>query len=82
MAPVKSENNNHGSFVAMVMPEIRTGSLVSRAASSGNAVRNIPSPVHDDVTERRSKRKSLPSDRCWRDTSYFVSLALVFTTQD
>jgi hypothetical protein len=42
---------------------MRTGSLVSRAASRGNAVRNMPSPVQDDHTERMSNRKSRPSER-------------------
>jgi hypothetical protein len=41
-------------LVAMVIPEMRTGSLVSRAASKGNAVRNMPSPVQDDHTEKMS----------------------------
>jgi hypothetical protein len=50
-------------LVAMVMPEMRTGSLVRRAASKGNAVRNMPSPVQDDHTEKMSNRKSRPSER-------------------
>jgi hypothetical protein len=50
-------------LVAIVMPEMRTGSLVSRAASKGKAVRNMPSPVQDDHTEKMSNRNSLPSER-------------------
>ena len=63
IAPVKSENKSQGSLVAMVMPEMSTGSRVNSAASKGNAVRNMPTPVQDDVTENMSNRKSRPSER-------------------
>ena len=62
IAPVNSENNNHGNFVVIVIPAINTGSRVSSAANNGNAVRNIPSPVHDAATDNHRDLKSRPSD--------------------
>lgn len=61
IAPVKSEKRSQGSLVEMVMPEIKTGSRVRSAARRGNAVRNMPSPVHDEVTESHRRRKLRPS---------------------
>ena len=55
------------------MPEMRTGSLVSRAARSGNAVRNMPSPVQDDHTEKMSNRKSRPSERLLLNLSAYLT---------
>ena len=62
IAPVNSENNNHGNLVVIVIPAISTGSRVSNAANNGNAVRNIPSPVHDAATDNHRDLKSRPSD--------------------
>jgi hypothetical protein len=61
IAPVKSEKRSQGSLVEIVIPEIKTGSLVSSAARRGKAVRNIPSPVQDEATESHKRRKLLPS---------------------
>ena len=61
IAPVKSEKRSQGSLVEIVIPEIKTGSLVRSAARRGKAVRNIPSPVHDEATESHKRRKLLPS---------------------
>ena len=55
------------------MPEMRTGSLVRRAASRGNAVRNMPSPVQDDHTEKMSNRKSRPSERLLLNLSAYLT---------
>ena len=62
IAPVNNENKSHGNLVVIVIPAISTGSRVSNAANNGNAVRNIPSPVHDDATDNHRDLKSRPSD--------------------
>jgi hypothetical protein len=59
---VNSENINHGKREAMVTPAMRTGSRVRIAASRGNAVRNIPSPALDTMTESHTERKFFPID--------------------
>jgi hypothetical protein len=41
---------------------MRTGSRVRIAASRGNAVRNIPSPALDTMTESHTERKFFPID--------------------
>jgi hypothetical protein len=46
----------------MVTPAMRTGSRVRIAASRGNAVRNIPSPALDTMTESHTERKFFPID--------------------
>ena len=61
-APVNIENISQGKRDAMVTPAISTGSRVRIAASSGNAVRNIPSPALDTMTESHTERKFFPID--------------------
>jgi len=61
-AQVKRENSNPGKRDAMVTPAIRTGSRVRIAASRGNAVRNIPSPALDTMTDSHTERKFFPID--------------------
>ena len=61
IAPVKIENKSHGKRVEMVIPAISTGSRVRMAASSGNAVTNMPSPELETRMLSQTKRKSRPS---------------------
>src|SRR4051794_5306332 len=61
-APDTNENISHGSRVAMVTPAISTASRVSDAASSGKAVRNMPSPVPEMATASQTRRNGDPSE--------------------
>ena len=62
-APVNNEKTSHGKREAMVTPAMSTGSRVRIAASNGNAVRNIPSPALDTITDSQTDRKLLPIER-------------------
>ena len=62
-APVNKENTSQGRREAIVTPAINTGSRVRIAASSGNAVRNMPSPALETMTESQTERKLFPIER-------------------
>ena len=62
-APVNNEKTSQGKRDAMVTPAMSTGSRVRIAASSGNAVRNMPSPALDTITDSQTDRKLLPIER-------------------